>query len=104
MRDGTLLLGEVDNRGEPDLSAERRRRSRPSPKPIHAPAPSPAGYGPMAMSAITTTPSENPAAATSRCGWQASEVHSTPSPLASSVGAIVIGRQCEHDPPLASTA
>ncbi len=45
----------------------------------------------LAMSASTTRPSVKPAATMSCCGWQATRVQSTPSPPASSVGALPIG-------------
>ena len=46
---------------------------------------------PDAISDSSTSPSAKPAATTSCCGWQATAVQSTPSPPASSVGALPIG-------------
>jgi hypothetical protein len=68
------------------------------PRPFQASAETPPRPGPatgttwpVAICAITTSPSANPAATISCCGWQATAVHSTPSPPASSVGALPIG-------------
>src|ERR1039458_5590721 len=43
------------------------------------------------ISASTTNPSLKPPATISCCGWQATCVHRTPSPPASSIGAFPIG-------------
>ena len=93
--EGRLALRQIDDAGEAGLGPEGELaagwHSRPAPKSRHAPAAPPARSCRSRSRPAARSPSAKPAATTSCCGWQATAMHSTPSPPASSVGALPIG-------------